>query len=303
MKLRAIIAAVLFSTQTLACAHAAEVSCDPGKGGHFVLPKDEKDQAVYSRRWPAGERPTERTCACGLISGPIEQGDYEKVLGLYRQNHPFLGSFTLSSPGGNVLEALKIGRFFRKYLIIAFAPVRIPSPDGGEKFVLPGEPACDGGKCLCASACALIWFGAVDRWGTVGLHRPHTDDPSFKALDPPAAAVAYRGMLDSMRQYLDEMEVPKPMIDVMVATGSADIQWITVADDLSRPPSLAEWEDATCGTFPAKERILLAQLRKKRADLTQQERKLGEKLLEKQAKWRRCQVELLASKRDKLPPP
>jgi len=288
------------SMWTFASARAAEIRCDPGISGHFTLPQDE---TFYSQRWPSGVRPTSSTCAGGLLSGPIEEGDYEKVRSLYRQNHPFLGSFTLASPGGNVEEALKIGQLFRKYLIIAFAPVRITSADGRERFALPGEPECDSGKCICASACALIWFGAVDHWGTVGLHRPHTDDPSFKALDPPAAAEAYRRMLDSVRQYLDEMEVPKPMIEAMVATGSADIRWVTIASDLSRPPSLAEWEDATCGTFSDKERALLSQLREKRSNATKREQRLRDKLQNRQSQRIRCHVELLSSRRDKLPPP
>jgi hypothetical protein len=295
-----VVAAMLFAAWTLASAHAADVRCDPGRGGHFTLSPDD---ASFGRRWPSGLRPTEKTCAGGLISGPIEEGDFEKVRTLYRQNHPFLGLFTLNSPGGNVLEAIRIGQLLRKYLIIAFAPVRITDSEGHERFALPGEPQCDSGKCFCASACALIWFGAVDHWGSVGLHRPHTDDPSFKTLDPPAAAEAYRRMLDSVRQYLETMEVPEPMIDAMVATGSADIRWVTVADDLSRPPSLAEWEDASCGSFAAKDRILLSQLRQKRTDATTQEQRLRDKLMDRQAQWRKCQIELLASKRDKLPPP
>jgi hypothetical protein len=255
------------------------------------------------RRWPSGARPTQDTCVNGLIYGSIEQGDYEKVRVFYRQNHPFLSAFTLASPGGNVAEALKIGQLFRKYLITAFTSVRVTSADGREKFILANEPECGSKPCICASACALIWFGAVDHWGTVGLHRPHTDDPSFKALDPPAAAEAYRLMLDSVRRYLDEMEVPKPMIEAMVATGSADMRWITVASDLSRPPSLAEWEDASCGTFSDQERAQLFQLRKKGSDATKKEQSLRDKLETGHSQMIKCQVELLSSRRDKLPPP
>jgi hypothetical protein len=300
--MRALLAVITLSLAAWAFtpANTAEIRCDAGKFGHFVQPKD---PALYGRLWPSGVRPTDATCASGLILGPIEQGDYEKVRLFYRQNHPFLHSFTLASPGGDVAEALKIGELFRKYLIIVFAPVRITSPDGREKFVLPDEPKCTAGKCLCASACALIWFGAVDHWGTVGLHRPHTDDPYFKNLDPTAAADFYRRVIDSIRQYLDEMEVPKSMIEAMVATGSADIKWVTVADDLSRPPSLAEWEDASCRTLSDDERNLLSRLNDKRAVLNQKLQKLRDKLQNKQAKRLNCRIELLASRRDKLPPP
>jgi hypothetical protein len=266
--------------------------------GHFNLPQDE---GWYARQWPSGARPTKSTCADGLISGPIKRGDYEKVLALYRQNHPFLAAFTLSSPGGDVGEAIKIGRLFRKYLITAYAPRRL-SFSGAEIFSLPGGGTeCDSGRCLCASACALIWFGAVDRNGSVGLHRPRTDDPSFKALAPTEAADAYRRVLNSIRQYLDEMEVPKPMIEAMIATGSADIRWANSDDELDRPPSLAEWEDATCGGFSVKDRSFL--LHDKGSNLAPKERDLRDQLQNRRSQWRRCQVELLSSHRDKLPPP
>jgi hypothetical protein len=46
-----------------------------------------------------------------------------------------------------------------------------------------------------------------------------------------------------MIAYLDEMEIPRPMIDAMFATGSAEIQWVDYYK-VERPPSLSEWEDA-----------------------------------------------------------
>jgi hypothetical protein len=290
-----LLASMLAPTTT----RAAEIRCETGKFGHFAPSQDE---ASFKRRWPSGVRPTESTCVTGLLSGKIEEGDYERLRAFYRQNHPFISAFTLVSPGGNVAEAIKIGRLFRKYLITAFAPVRITSPNGSDRFTLGRDPECDHGQCICASACALIWFGAVDHWGTIGLHRPHTDDPSFKALDPPAAAEAYRLMLDSVRQYLDEMEAPKPMIEAMVATGSADIKWVTVGSGLNRPPSLAEWEDARCGTFSLDENNLLLRFNKQ-ADLNLKERKQRDTLRDKETKWRYCQIELLSSARDKLPAP
>jgi hypothetical protein len=239
--------------------------------------------------------------------GKIMQSDYEKVSAFYRQYHPFLHDFMLISPGGDVAEATKIGRLFRKYLIGAWAPKRKVDDNGGETFFAFYVPDCDSRQCICASACALMWFGAVKRFGSVGLHRPRADDPSLKTLGPTEWANAYREALDSIRQYLDEMEAPKPMIEAMVATGSADIKWVDADDDrLRRPPSLAEWEDATCGSFSSEDKSLLDDLDKKRRSdtpLTPREKNLLHQLSDKQSQWRDCQIELLSSNRDKLPPP
>ena len=80
----------------------------------------------------------------------------------------------------------------------------------------------------------------------VGLHRPRIDDPEFASLPPEKATRIYRRVLSDIENYLDEMEVPEPIIQSMVATSSSDIRWVdAIADQLSRPPSYAEWEDAS----------------------------------------------------------
>jgi hypothetical protein len=101
---------------------------------------------------------------------------------------------------------------------------------------------------VCASACALIWFGAVNRVGVVGLHRPRVDDPDFKGMPPAEAAAVYREVLGQMGQYMTDMEAPRPMIDAMVETASSEIRWVDEDHNgLSRPASFAEWADASCG--------------------------------------------------------
>jgi hypothetical protein len=70
------------------------------------------------------------------------------------------------------------------------------------------------------------------------------------------------------------MEVPKQMIESMVATGSSEIRWVNSVDDkIGRPPSIAEWEDASCGSFTDQEEERLSTLVNKRAnsDLTHSE--------------------------------
>jgi hypothetical protein len=185
-------------------------------------------------------------CSAALLDGPINDGDYPKVLALLRTNYPDLGSFYLNSSGGNLTEALQIGRLFRKYLISTTAPTR--QQDGTALFILPGRNKCLGYNCgVCASACALIWFGGVDRNGTVGLHRPRTDDPSFSGLSPAEASIIYRRVLGEIDTYLAEMEVPKSIIETMISTGSSEIHWVDSIDDsLDQSPSIAEWSAATC---------------------------------------------------------
>jgi hypothetical protein len=155
-----------------------------------------------------------------------------------------LNNVVLVSPGGDVDEALKIGRLFRKYLISTIAPTDL---GGGSTYL--SAPECKGQNCgTCASACALIWFGGVERTGTVGAHRPQINDATFAGLSPADASNRYRRLLARITAYLEEMEVPNSITEAMVATSSGDIRWVDAIDDnLQRPPSTAEWVDASCG--------------------------------------------------------
>jgi hypothetical protein len=242
----------------------------------------------------------------GFIQGAIIKGDYEKFLALYRKSHPFMNIILLNSAGGDVDEAVKIGRLFRKFLLKAKAPDRWP--DG--QFLLPSyrtsEPAtlCRGPECNCASACALIWFGAPDRSGTIGLHRPRFDDPSFRALAPAEAARAYRRMLDGVARYLDEMETPKHLIETMVSTGSGEIRWVDYVSG-DRAPSFSEWQAASCGHFTTQDFEMMIELGAKRgflenSKLSEREELLYKLLSEKDDKKTICEIYLVSSHRERL---
>lgn len=285
---------------------AAEISCEQAYDGSPF------PEGIAKKLWPSGLRPSAGTCATGLLVGTIVKGDYEKAVSLLRKSHPFLGQFKLISSGGSVEEAVSIGRIFRKYMIATDAPVGLNG-----RFALPASiPSSEKDRhwlcaatsdCICASACALIWFGGPDRFGTVGLHRPRTDDPAFRELGPAAASAVYRRMLDDVRHYLDEMEVPKQMIELMVETGSAELRWVdAIRERLERPPSIAEWEDASCGSFTDEENKELLELEAKQLETTKlptSEAMLLKLLFEKFDRKAQCENALISSHRDNLSPP
>ena len=290
---------------------AAEVSCARTYDGE-PYPKE-----IAAKLWPSGFRPVSGMCSWGFIRGTIVRGDFEKIRTFYGRNHRFLTTFSLLSAGGSVTEAIQIGQLFRKYLI------GVDAPSGtldGHWFILSvpswGERVCEGPDCLCASACALLWFGAVNRGGIVGLHRPRIDDPDFAALPPGEASTVYRGALDKIAQYLREMEAPSPMVDAMVATSSSEIRW--VGHDilaprgefeklgLERPPSYAEWQDAVCGPVLAGEEDKIIDLRVKLdmgEVLTNDQALLLKILSAKIDQIRKCRVYLRSSSIDRMLPP
>jgi TPR repeat protein len=81
------------------------------------------------------------------------------------------------------------------------------------------------------------------------LHRPRSKHPGFGKLSPVDATTEYRRVLQRINAYLDEMEVPKTIIDSMITTDFSDIRWVSsFLDGLVRPPSIAEWEEASCSS-------------------------------------------------------
>jgi len=274
--------------------HAAEVRCASFYGDTHVT--EESAQKL----WPSGARPTATTCRVGSILGEIVRGDYEKFLTLYRPNYPFLEQMSLDSPGGDADEAMKIGRLFRKYLLTAVSPGRVDT--GNLSYTLSyrtgSYESCEGPDCMCASACALIWFGAPDRSGRIGLHRPRTDDLAFKTLPPSEAANAYKQMLDRIVTYLDEMETPRPLIDAMVSTSAADIRWFDmepIGEAPTRAPSFSEWVDASCGRFSTQEYQRMMRLDAKQLQQSSSYQRYQKKIA--------CENELISSNRDRLPRP
>jgi hypothetical protein len=192
----------------------------------------------------------------------------------------------------------------RTFLMTAFAPLMM-DPILVQKGLAPWRGrTCQGPECFCASACALIWFGAVDRGGQVGLHRPRIDDPEFKAMAPADATRVYRQALDEIAKYLDDMEVPRPLIDALVATNSSDIRWLDGdRDHLEYPPSYVEWRRAACGEFDREERETMGNLELKTKPLPDNDKLLLKLLTEKEMRTRACTMALRYSNVEKMSPP
>jgi hypothetical protein len=140
------------------------------------------------------EPPEGKTEACLSIflRGRIEKGDYERFLSFYRPLHRTVRKLYLQSPGGDPEEAMKLGRLLRKYLVVVEAPNGGGGEDGATQMLFsPTLDLCEGPACICASACALVWLSSVERWGSVGLHRPRITDPQFVTLPLGEARTAY----------------------------------------------------------------------------------------------------------------
>jgi hypothetical protein len=96
------------------------------------------------------------------------------------------------------------------------------------------------------------------------------------------------------------------MIDAMVSTSSSEMRWVDGDKiiGLKRPPSIAEREDASCGSFTSKEWDAYSALAVKQIDRRSPQEQMFLKLLaEKLDKHNGCISSLLSAQRDRLVSP
>lgn len=209
-----------------------------------------------------------------VVQGDIEQGDYAKFLRelalAARDRERRFGPWevTLNSRGGNVLEAIRIGKFVRKAMLRVkvnsnFVQTKsgkwvemtreVPAliPVGGtrtpinDRFVriegavdwIP-DPTGRTRKehtrsAVCYSACFLIWVAGVDKFaldGRLGIHRPRYEEAFYGNLSIRDAETAYAQLDSQVRDYLGEMGVPSFLIDRMFTIASDEMDLLSPDD-------------------------------------------------------------------------
>ncbi|MDO9360496.1 MAG: hypothetical protein Q7T70_16080 [Polaromonas sp.] len=140
-----------------------------------------------------------------LIQGTIQKGDYARIIQFVR--HPdnytrFTRSVFLDSPGGDVLEAVKIANLLDK----SYAATHVAS----------------GARCY--SACFILWMAGVTRnvssGATLGVHRVSVmsgDATSGEAVE------ALARVSRNVESYMQQLGTPRAILDKMNTTAAADM--------------------------------------------------------------------------------
>ena len=158
------------------------------------------------------------------LTGDIRFGDYDRFRTfLLRDFESYLMSIRsvyISSNGGDVVEAIKIGQLLREM----YAEVYIP-PDS-----------------TCASACFVLYVSAIERSssGKVGIHRPYFDQRYFAGLGPMNAEKRHLELTKAFNDYLERNYVSRQLVDRMNGTSSKEIRWLT-EEDLDELGKYANW--------------------------------------------------------------
>lgn len=156
------------------------------------------------------------------------------------------------STGGNVHEAIQIGKLIRKLNLAANVPSTANVAPQARVQMCGIASRIARSPCTCASACFLIWAGGFSRSGNdIHIHRIAFDSDYFGSLPPSSASSEYRRGLEGVHRYLQDMEIPESIYERMVrmpsyATEQLDYNTVSF---MTWPPSIGEWIKARCGNI------------------------------------------------------
>jgi hypothetical protein len=244
------------------------------------------------------------------LEGKIESGDYERLrsiadeLSLNIRNNPrqaFHVVLHLYSPGGELAEAIKIGRLVRSLRWMTTAPQNYSDPS--ERKREAGKLKEPNTNYMCASACFFIFAAGIERYGgyrshiaplILGIHRPYLSDMDLKAMSSTGAMTSAGNIRTVVDNYLKEMSVPAKYADLMFSVPKDSIQWLTAADVSELRgfvPELQDWVDARCDTRTGieKTRSRSIETKMKRGAISEDDEHIYETLFEKDVQRGECE--------------
>lgn len=192
------------------------------------------------------------------LEGTIVPGDYDK-LRKFLEEYCFapldscVKSIFLASPGGSVIEAMKIGRLVRMLRLKIGVPEE-HAPEHRQTFIGALKLRDPKVNYLCTSACFFIAVAGIERVHNtrpiLGIHRPFMTDADLKALSANQVIASATEVRTVVEAYLKEMGVPLKYADLMFSIPKEQVRWITGAEyeaDFSGVvPELRDWLSARC---------------------------------------------------------
>jgi hypothetical protein len=203
-------------------------------------------QAADINKAPGGDKPLV------IIEGAINNGDCNKLLVLIRKS--FVKAVYLASPGGNVLEAMRIGRLVRALKLETIVPVKREGELRTQQAANFGIKNPDD-NLVCASACFFVFAAGVlrnqdYRFGSplLGIHRPYLSESDLKSLSVDRALETATRTRAIVENYLKEMNVRPFYTDQMFLIPKEQMYWVPVtqfrAELEGLLPELKEWINA-----------------------------------------------------------
>lgn len=143
-----------------------------------------------------------------LISGEFDADDpVGRLVSVIVEKNPTLISF--NSSGGNISAAINVGRVIRRFQI---STIQLRATE-------------------CASACALAFFGGVQRFadpGSIGVHKAFFD--SENEMDRDEAVSAVQSLTAELIAYLVEMGISPELLQLALNYESTDIRYLSKSE-------------------------------------------------------------------------
>jgi hypothetical protein len=242
-----------------------------------------------------------------VLEGKIEAGDLAKLRTFILEgNGAFTGAYTifLASPGGDLAEAIKIGRFIRELQLATNIPPA-STDERVRKFTAVRYSLKDPkANYMCASACFFVFVAGIyrsdheihgfNRPSSLGIHRPYLSESDLKALTSDQAIAATSATRTTVENYLKEMGVPAKYADQMFSITKQQIRWISdndfEADFAGFIPELKDWVDARCDKRTDIEKQVWEEMKTKSVSTAAQKAML-EKLMDKFSEQTQCEID------------
>lgn len=196
-----------------------------------------------------------------LLEGKIEKGDYDKIFKIADILSGTTQGIYLFSPGGDVVEAMKIGRLVRSLRWTTNAPLTQPlRSDTAQRLALSFGLKDPMHNNLCASACFFIHVAGIYRWGdTLLIHRPYLSNAELRKLSGNQVLRMSQVARTETDAYLKEMGLPAKYSELMYSVPKDQVQLLAEsdikADIYGFIPELKDWVDARCEKTTSAERI------------------------------------------------
>lgn len=186
-----------------------------------------------------------------VFEGRIDAGDFDKVDKLAREAAPT--GIYLASPGGNLVEAMRIGALVRR---LAWETKSAEGP--GVPLNLRNSVATAYGvrdparNNLCTSACFFIFVSGIYRDGhAIGIHRPFMAPGELERLPVDDVSKVTDKVRIVVEVFLQRMGVPSRYVDEMYRVPGEQMRWLTddeiEADFRGFIPQVREWVKTQCG--------------------------------------------------------
>ncbi|WP_456863676.1 hypothetical protein [Bradyrhizobium sp. USDA 4503] len=205
-----------------------------------------------------------------VLEGPIVAGDYEKLRSALLDPYSSNSDLFLASPGGDLAEAMKIGRLVRRMKISTTVPTVEERSNIRDK-IIARHNLRDSQNYVCASACFFIFVAGIHRETVfigppnLSIHRPFLSRDDLIRLSSDQAIDAVTGSRKAIEAYLSQMSVPLKYADRMFSVPPDQAYRVTEeefdADFDGFITELKDWVDAQCDKRTDEEKQIYKQFK------------------------------------------